>query len=82
MVEVELKDAVLSILRDDEQLAYRVGKKDEKLDRMYAVEMERIFHHASSAVFYNFQIGAWTCLPFTCCPPAKKKRVQRLHLVI
>lgn len=58
MAEVELKDAVLSILRDDEQLAYGVGKKDEELDSMYAVEMERIFHNASSAVFYNFQTGA------------------------
>lgn len=58
MAEVELKDAVLSILRDDEQLAYGVGRKDEELDSMYAKEMERIFHNTSSAMFYNFQTGA------------------------
>lgn len=55
---MELKDAVLSILRDDEQLAYGVGRKDEELDSMYAKEMERIFHNTSSAMFYNFQTGA------------------------
>ncbi len=57
MAEVELKDAVLSILRDDEQLAYGVRKKDEELDELYAAEMERIFHNTSSAMFYNFQTG-------------------------
>lgn len=57
MAEVELKDAVLSILREDEQLAYGVQKKDEELDQLYATEMERIFHNTSSAMFYNFQTG-------------------------
>ncbi len=57
MAEVELKDAVLSILRDDEQLAYGVQKKDEELDDLYAKEMERIFHNTSSAMFYDFQTG-------------------------
>lgn len=62
MAEVELQDAVLSILRDDERLAYGVRKKDEELDQLYATEMERIFHNTSSAMFYNFQTG--TCLLF------------------
>ncbi len=57
MAEVELQDAVLSILREDEQLAYGVQKKDEELDQLYAAEMERIFHNTSSAMFYNFQTG-------------------------
>lgn len=57
MAEIELKDAVLSILREDEQLAYGVQKKDEELDQLYASEMERIFHNTSSAMFYNFQTG-------------------------
>ncbi len=57
MAEVELKDAVLSILRNDEQLAYGVQKKDEELDELYAAEMERIFHNTSSAMFYNFHTG-------------------------
>ncbi len=57
MAEVELKDAVLSILRDDEKLAFGVQKKDEELDTLYMAEMERIFHNTSSAMFYNFQTG-------------------------
>lgn len=57
MAEVELQDAVLSILRDDERLAYGVRSKDEELDQMYAKEMERIFHNTSSAMFYNFHTG-------------------------
>ncbi len=57
MAEMELKDAVLSIMRDDEKLALGVKKKDEELDTLYMVEMERIFHSTSSAMFYNFQTG-------------------------
>lgn len=57
LAEVELRDAVLSILRDDEQLAYGVRRKDEELDTLYAAEMERIFHNTSTAMFYNFQTG-------------------------
>ena len=57
LAEVELRDAVLSILRDDEQLAYGVRRKDEELDSLYAAEMKRIFHHTSTAMFYNFQTG-------------------------
>ncbi len=57
MAEVELKDAVLSILRDDEELAFGVQKKDEELDELYAAEMKRIFRDTSSAMFYNFQTG-------------------------
>lgn len=58
MAEVEIKDAVLSIMRNDEQLAYGVKKKDEELDSLYAAEMERIFHNTSSAMFYNFRTGS------------------------
>ncbi len=57
MAEVELKDAILSIMRDDEKLAFGVQKKDEELDTLYMAEMERIFHNTSSAMFYNFQTG-------------------------
>ncbi len=57
MAELELKDALLSILRDDEELAYGVCKKDEELDSLYAAEMERIFRNTSDAMFYNFHTG-------------------------
>ena len=60
--EKHLREPLLSILRDDERLAYGVRKKDEELDQLYATEMERIFHNTSSAMFYNFQTG--TCLLF------------------
>lgn len=57
LAEVELRDAVLSILRGDEQLAYGVLRQDEELDSLYAAEMKRIFTKASSAMFYDFQVG-------------------------
>ncbi len=57
MAEVELKDAVLSIIRNDKQLAYGVQKKDAELDELYASEMKRIFSDTASAMFYNFQTG-------------------------
>ena len=57
MAEVELRDAVLSILRDDEQLAHGVVKKDEDLDALYAEEIKRIFQSASTALFYDFRVG-------------------------
>lgn len=57
LAEVELKDAVLSILQEDEHLAYSVRKKDEELDALYAEEIQRIFHNTSNAMFYNFQTG-------------------------
>lgn len=57
MAEVELRDAVLSVLREDEQLAFGVVKQDEELDSLYAEEMRRIFTKASQAMFYDFQVG-------------------------
>ncbi len=57
MAEVELRDAVLSILRDDEQLAHGVVKKDEDLDALYAEEIKRIFQSSSTALFYDFRVG-------------------------
>lgn len=57
LAEVELKDAILSILHEDEHLAYSVRKKDEELDTLYAEEIKRIFHSASNAMFYDFHTG-------------------------
>lgn len=57
LAEMELKDAVLSIMRDDAQLAFGVKDKDEELDVLYAREMERIFKEASGAMFYDFRMG-------------------------
>lgn len=57
MAEVELRDAVLSVLRGDEQLAFGVVKQDEELDSLYAAEMRRIFNKASQAMFYDFRVG-------------------------
>lgn len=55
IAEVELKDAVLSILREDEKLAYSVRQKDKELDVLYQTEMERIFKSATDDLSYNFQ---------------------------
>ncbi len=57
LAEVELKDAILSILHEDEHLAHSVRKKDEELDTLYAEEIKRIFHSASDAMFYDFHTG-------------------------
>lgn len=57
MAEVELRDAVFSVLREDEQLAFSVVKQDEELDSLYAAEMRRIFSKASQAMFYDFRVG-------------------------
>lgn len=57
LAEVELSDAVLSVLRGDESLAHGVVRKDAELDEMYAKEMERIFRAASGAMFYEFRTG-------------------------
>lgn len=57
MAEVELRDAVLSVLRGDEQLAFGVVKQDEELDSLYAAEMRSIFTKASQAMFYDFRVG-------------------------
>lgn len=58
MAEVQLRDAVLAVLRDDVQMAYNVRKQDEELDALYAGELERIFRDTASAVFYDFETGA------------------------
>lgn len=58
LAEMELKDAILSIMRDDSQLAFVVKDKDEELDVLYAREIERIFKEASGAMFYDFRMGA------------------------
>ncbi len=55
IAEVELKDAVLSIIREDEKLAYSVRQKDKELDALYQKEMERIFKGATDELSYNFQ---------------------------
>lgn len=57
LAEMELKDAILSIMRDDAQLAFGVKDKDEELDVLYAREIERIFKEASNAMFYDFRMG-------------------------
>ncbi len=54
VAEVELKDAVLSILRGDERLAYSVRQKDKELDALYQNEMERIFKSTTGDYTYNF----------------------------
>lgn len=58
IAEVELKDAVLSILRNDEKLAYSVRKKDQELDALYQQEMERIFKTTAEDLSYNFQTAS------------------------
>lgn len=58
IAEVELKDAVLSILRNDEKLAYSVRKKDQELDALYQEEMERIFKTTAEELSYNFQTAS------------------------
>lgn len=55
--EVELRDAILAVLREDEQLARGVQRQDESLDALYAAEMKRIFSKASEAMFYDFHTG-------------------------
>lgn len=57
LAEMEFKDAILSIMRDDAQLAFGVKDKDEELDVLYAREIERIFKEASGAMFYDFRMG-------------------------
>lgn len=57
LAEVELRDAILSVLRDDEQLAQGVLRQDENLDALYAAEIKRIFSKAAEAMFYNFHTG-------------------------
>lgn len=57
MAEVELRDAILAVLREDEQLARGVQRQDESLDALYAAEMKRIFTKASEAMFYDFHTG-------------------------
>lgn len=57
MAEVELRDAILSVLRDDEQLAHGVQQQDKDLDALYAAEIKRIFTKASEAMFYDFHAG-------------------------
>lgn len=57
MAEVQLKDAVLSILRKNEELAFNVRRKDDDLDSLYATELENIFRQASDNLFYDFRTG-------------------------
>ena len=57
MAEVQLKDAVLSILRGDEKMAYGVQRMDDDLDARYLQEMENIYRQAADSMFLDFRTG-------------------------
>lgn len=51
----EMKDAILSILREDEELAFSVRKQDKILDALYQEELAHIFQQSVQAASYPFQ---------------------------